>query len=624
MKSPVIIGKIHPPPPPPQFCSLRAFGYNLLNPAPKSSNMRFAAKRTFSRFASKPNSFCARGLGDSKTRRLPVPPPLSFPHKRESSPMHNGKTPVRLPVPQGLCGLYSYLKYLLKTVHFFSAVQLRNRRGMGLVEVLLAAGLSVLVFSGTHKALMLSVKTSRVVTSELAERELKQAVGMALGEEASCKANLIPRADLPSTIPESPNKGLYGTKTTRDSGAGEVLNLDAGTVSLRRGFEIKGDLRIVKMELRQWDKTPADPEKRVFVVWYEKLHLGPAEEGKSCTAGSQASDQDGCYFSRCELKYKLNTAKDGAETCQIVGGDCAGVSVAGGGGGGPPPCYLLDSAEPGKTIVGCGHGETPPIGERATAIGFEAGKLNTGANNVFIGYQAGKKVTTGANNVFIGYEAGAKVTTGANNIAIGADVAFPTESNQINIGGIIKVKQEQIKIRDPDDPEGETKQIEGRIIKLCDADGNCKGVRSGNSNICPTGEFVQEIKEDGTVICAPACTGGQKLFETLQYVDPDGHTRYGYYEVGNRPSDLRDFDPNLGFSVTRSCACSDEQGWLNGNCITCAGDTRWVWNDRKCMTCSGGASWRKLLYPPTYKRYGYSCRCPTGTIKKKVAQCILV
>ena len=349
--------------------------------------------------------------------------------------MHNGKTPVRLPVPQGLRGLYSYLKYLLKTVHFFSAVQLRNRRGMGLVEVLLAAGLSVLVFSGTHKALMLSVKTSRVVTSELAERELKQAVGMALGEEASCKANLIPRADLPSTIPESPNKGLYGTKTTRDSGAGEVLNLDAGTVSLRRGFEIKGDLRIVKMELRQWDKTPADPDKRVFVVWYEKLHLGPAEEGKSCTAGSQASDQDGCYFSRCELKYKLNTAKDGAETCQIVGGDCAGVSVAGGGGGGAE-CYEIDKtgAEGGKILIGCGRGGQDGIG--TTAIGFEAGKVNTGASNIFIGLQAGKENTSGQSNTFIGSRTGEKNKTGESNVFIG-DYAgqLSTSSENIFIGG---------------------------------------------------------------------------------------------------------------------------------------------------------------------------------------------
>ena len=40
---------------------------NLPSLAPKSSNMRFAAKQTFSRFASKPNSFCAQGLGDSNS-----------------------------------------------------------------------------------------------------------------------------------------------------------------------------------------------------------------------------------------------------------------------------------------------------------------------------------------------------------------------------------------------------------------------------------------------------------------------------------------------------------------------------------------------------------------------------
>ena len=148
-----------------------------------------------------------------------------------------------------------------------------------------------------------------------------------------------------------------------------------------------------------------------------------------------ATDQDGCFFSRCELKYKLNATKDAVETCQIVpnGGDCQGVSVASGGGGGPPPCYLLDSAEPGKTIVGCGHGETRPTGAKATAIGFEAGKVNTGANNVFIGYQAGSKTTSGTNNVLIGHEVGSKATTGAKNVFIGYQAGSKTTSGTNNV-----------------------------------------------------------------------------------------------------------------------------------------------------------------------------------------------
>ena len=40
------------------------------SPAPKSSNMRFAAKQTFSRFASKPNSFCAQGFEANKSSNM--------------------------------------------------------------------------------------------------------------------------------------------------------------------------------------------------------------------------------------------------------------------------------------------------------------------------------------------------------------------------------------------------------------------------------------------------------------------------------------------------------------------------------------------------------------------------
>ena len=52
--------------------------------------------------------------------------------------------------------------------------------------------------------------------------------------------------------------------------------------------------------------------------------------------------------------------------------------------------------------------------------GLGASGASTGANNVFVGFEAGKVVTTGHDCVFSGYQAGVAATTAANSIAIGS------------------------------------------------------------------------------------------------------------------------------------------------------------------------------------------------------------
>lgn len=55
-----------------------------------------------------------------------------------------------------------------------------------------------------------------------------------------------------------------------------------------------------------------------------------------------------------------------------------------------------------------------------TALGHQAGNVTTGANNTWIGYQAGLLNTTGADNVAVGYLALDANTTGSTNTAIGS------------------------------------------------------------------------------------------------------------------------------------------------------------------------------------------------------------
>ena len=58
-------------------------------------------------------------------------------------------------------------------------------------------------------------------------------------------------------------------------------------------------------------------------------------------------------------------------------------------------------------------------GARNTALGWNAGKLATGNDNVFVGSNAGSNVTTGSNNIIIGYNAAASSATVSNQIRMG-------------------------------------------------------------------------------------------------------------------------------------------------------------------------------------------------------------
>jgi hypothetical protein len=55
-----------------------------------------------------------------------------------------------------------------------------------------------------------------------------------------------------------------------------------------------------------------------------------------------------------------------------------------------------------------------------TAVGSGAGAVNTGANNTFVGFEAGNDNSTGTNNVALGYQALDANTSGAENTAVGS------------------------------------------------------------------------------------------------------------------------------------------------------------------------------------------------------------
>jgi hypothetical protein len=73
-------------------------------------------------------------------------------------------------------------------------------------------------------------------------------------------------------------------------------------------------------------------------------------------------------------------------------------------------------ASGGGSLTGTTDSASPFL----TAVGSGAGAVNTGVNNVFVGFEAGNDNTTGTNNTAVGYQALDANTTGISNTAVGS------------------------------------------------------------------------------------------------------------------------------------------------------------------------------------------------------------
>ena len=301
-------------------------------------------------------------------------------------------------------------------------------RGIGLIETLVGGAIGAVVVAGSMKSLQLSLESAQVVKSSLSESDLRFSIGQTLHNTSDCVTNFAPTSATVPTDPEQASSiGLYGTN--RDFGRGEVVRLakTLGTTDtaddipiLKKGVAFKGALNIVKMELKGAGDTgdANNPKKnkvsRTFVVYYKKEGMGSYSTlgGEPCTA----TDQSGCYFNQCQVEYQLddddNTATPFTKVCRVS--DCANYGSQGRGAN----CYKVDG-DSGKerTLVGCGADSAE--GLQTVAIGFSAGKVNTGNYNTFLGAKAGGKNTSAPANTFVGQAAGQENTAGRDNTFVG-------------------------------------------------------------------------------------------------------------------------------------------------------------------------------------------------------------
>lgn len=119
----------------------------------------------------------------------------------------------------------------------------------------------------------------------------------------------------------------------------------------------------------------------------------------------------------------VNQSAPGGVT-QIIAGTNVTIDPVSGTG-----AVTINASGGGGTLIG----QTQNVSPFETALGFEAGNANTGVNNTYMGYQAGRIITGGTNNVVMGYQALDASTIPASSVIIGATAAGSTTSSSQNV-----------------------------------------------------------------------------------------------------------------------------------------------------------------------------------------------
>ena len=306
-------------------------------------------------------------------------------------------------------------------------MKLRNNKGLSILEVLISIFLFSVVSVAMFKALDMSLLSSNVSNSLLAEADLKLAIHKVLSA-GQCEKNLHP-----SKLHE-----VTSDSRTLESLTRYKLPGSTGVEIIKKGETFRDYLSIVKIELAG-EATDAYREFKVYYARERSRHLR-TRKGQLCNE----SDQSGCYVNKCNIEYEADYTN--VNTCTIL--DCFSV-----GDKQSVKCYLVESqtGDIGRTLVGCGGASeikaagtvafgygagssTDQFAEGNTFIGYLSGFENaSGYDNTFIGYQVGYKNIAGFRNIFIGYKAGFENRSGEKNTFIGYEAGFRNNSATNNV-----------------------------------------------------------------------------------------------------------------------------------------------------------------------------------------------
>ncbi len=295
-------------------------------------------------------------------------------------------------------------------------LKLKNKKGFGLIEVLVASSILLIVSLGLVKVFDISFSSANLTHTIIADQDLKVALGTVLASGGQCGKNLDPsKLTLVTGTDIYTVSRLNKYRNPTDAIGTEIIGISNPSANPPKFF--KDFLNIVKIEFEELDNndTLDNYKNRRLAVFFKrrrvKNHL-KTKNGDPCTSANTYDNPGGCYFNTCNIEYEV--VGTSVTTCNLL--DCfsnvGSVSSA-------VNCYTVeDSTGDKKTLVGCGS--TQSINAHSTvAFGYNAGKAGLGATyNTFIGYEAGKE-TQDQKNTFVGYQAGTFNTTGGNNSFFG-------------------------------------------------------------------------------------------------------------------------------------------------------------------------------------------------------------
>ena len=178
-------------------------------------------------------------------------------------------------------------RHLVRDMIFSVAFPL-NKKGFGLLEILVASVIgSALLVGGAH-FLQITLQAHNISQSLLIESNLRQKIATALSNDCALEST-------------DTNKLLKPSSSGLDSDLKGEFN---GTLpgDIKKG-DFKNQIEIVKIELKDPTSDPPD-DARVFEVSYKKKNLGTnlnAPDSANCTATAPVKDS-GCYKYTCQVK----------------------------------------------------------------------------------------------------------------------------------------------------------------------------------------------------------------------------------------------------------------------------------------------------------------------------------
>ena len=173
---------------------------------------------------------------------------------------------------------------------FFSVASPLNKKGFGLLELLVASVIGSVLISGSARFLQITLQAHNISQSLLIEGNLRKKVKSGLETDctkASGDASKILKTDTNIGL-DSDLKGSFTGTLPGDITTGDFKSLN--------------QIEIVKIELKNTDATSEVNSARAFVVYYKKKNLGTdLNAPNSATCTTSPVNTAGCYKYTCKV-----------------------------------------------------------------------------------------------------------------------------------------------------------------------------------------------------------------------------------------------------------------------------------------------------------------------------------